>query len=164
MCPSTESLYFMHEVMVCSQRLCITIFTFALLKILFISLNAQVCSLLRRLTGGSLPSSASCSTESDSACCPTACSEPRKRAVTDIFNVRYAVKYENYLVCQVETLGFLLTCMVLAIHGSILLISLFLYVTPLQAAGVSLDSNMFRPSPPFVSRPPPVIRPTDFFG
>lgn len=157
----------MHEGMACNQRLCVPILL-PYSNILFISLNSQVCSLLRRLTGGSLPSSGSCSTESDSACCPAACSEPQKRAVTDIFNVRYAVKYENYyerleLVCQVETLNCLLTRMVSAIHDSILLYpSAFLlpYVTPLQAAGVSLDSNMFRPSPP--SGTPPPFRLPDF--
>ncbi|CAI8027819.1 Murinoglobulin-1, partial [Geodia barretti] len=82
----------------------------------------NVCGLLRRLTGRSLPAGGSCSTESDSACCPAACSEPAKRAVTDIFN----------------------------------------------AAGVSLDSNMFQPRPPFVPPPPnfniPFGRPEgDFF-
>ena len=36
-----------------------------------------------------MPSSASCSTESDSSCCPTACSESSKKSVNDIFNVSH---------------------------------------------------------------------------
>jgi CD109 antigen len=45
----------------------------------------NVCNLLRRLTGGYGPDSASCSVDSDSACCPSSCQEPSKRAVRDIF-------------------------------------------------------------------------------
>ena len=107
---------------------------------------SQICRLLRSLTRGSLPRGSKCDAVSTDSCCPASCSEPTRYGVRTLFNVSwtdYIYIWIHVANCMMAGMSNIPQCM-------------FTELLFFQAAGVSLQSNMFQPSPPFRPRPRPI--------